>query len=83
MPCRLATLMLLKQNTNMGKYFNKHKDEEIKEKVEGYLDQERNVFVVTSDPQGILSSSYNTQEKEEKEISDVREYLKKYRPNFK
>lgn len=31
MPCRQAILTLLKQETNMGKYFNKQKDEEVKE----------------------------------------------------
>ena len=57
-------------------------EQQEKGKVEGYMDYERNVFVATADPEGVLSPSYNTQEKDEKEVSDVREYLKKYRPNF-
>jgi len=66
----------------MGKYFNKQKEGEEKGKVEGYMDCERNVFVVTADPEGVLSPSYNSQKEKEKGINDVREYLKKYKPNF-
>jgi hypothetical protein len=56
----------------------KEEDREVK-KIEGYMDYDRNVFVVTGDPHGLLSN--NTPEpKEENTLVDVRDLLKKYRP---
>lgn len=60
----------------------KIEDETPKRKVEGYMDYKRNVFVVTADPEGVLSPSYNSQEKGDSAVNDVRDYLKKYKPNF-
>jgi hypothetical protein len=58
-------------------------DKEIK-KVEGYLDNERNVFVITSDPHGLLSKPPEPTPINEVEINyeKVGELLKKYKPIF-
>lgn len=56
------------------------KQEKPKLQVEGYIDNERGIFVITND-NGLLTS----QEPERiiKEYQDVRELLEKYKPNFK
>lgn len=60
------------------------KGEETIKKVEGYIDDERRVFVVTGDPHGLLSQTEEIKPVEEKEIDykKVVELLKKYKPNF-
>ena len=52
-------------------------------KIEGYIDKERNVFVVTGDPHGLLSQPPEEKPLEEKEIDykNVSELLKKYKPD--
>jgi hypothetical protein len=60
------------------------KTEETGKGVEGYIDSERNVFVVTGDPHGLLSQAPEPRSVEEIEVSheEVRNLLKKYKPNF-
>lgn len=62
----------------------KKNEEETGRGVEGYIDQERRVFVVTGDPHGILSPTPEPRTTEEIELSheEVRNLLKKYKPNF-
>ena len=48
--------------------------------IEGYIDNERHVFVVTKDDGGILTPA--PKERTVKEFQDVRELLSKYRPKF-
>ena len=52
--------------------------------MEGYIDKEKNVFVVTGDPHGLLSQQPEEKPLEEKEINykEIGELLKKYKPNF-
>lgn len=54
---------------------------EERKKVEGYMDYERNVFVVTND-NGLLSEEIKKPEVEENKIENIGEILKKYKPEF-
>ena len=56
--------------------------EKPQKKIEGYIDKERNVFVVTKDSEGILSPAIKEKSAEEEKIEEERIKLlfKKYRP---
>jgi hypothetical protein len=57
--------------------------EEVKN-IEGYIDNKKNVFVVTGDPHGLLSKTPEEKPIDEIEIDydKVGDLLKKYKPNF-
>lgn len=58
----------------------KTEDEAPKKKVEGYVDEARNVFVVTSGFE--LLTGYEPRiEKSETEVTNIKELLNKYRPD--
>lgn len=57
------------------------KEEEVRN-VEGYIDEERRVFVITADPDGVLSNNYVPKKPVENKANNIKEYLKKYRPNI-
>lgn len=58
----------------------KKEEEEVK-KVEGYVDYERNVFVVTND-NGLLTKELPPQPRLDSDYTDIHELLKKYKPSF-
>lgn len=53
-------------------------------KIEGYVDPNRNAFIVTGDPHGLLSELPEAKSviEEETEHKNVVDLLKKYKPNF-
>ena len=55
------------------------KEEEIEKGIEGYIDNERRVFVVTKDNYGLEKP---IEQPTEQEYKDVSELIKKYKPNF-
>jgi hypothetical protein len=56
------------------------KQEEVNHQVEGYIDEEKRVFIVTKDDGGILRCSTPPEVKENAE--DMSEIIKKYKPEF-
>ena len=59
------------------------KETESKRRVEGYIDRERNVFVATADPDGILEGTYEPPVRDEISYKNVKELLDKYKPVLK
>jgi len=57
--------------------------EEVK-RVEGYVDNEKRVFVVTADPHNLLTYTEPQKTPEEQEVNyqKVGELLRKYKPNW-
>lgn len=68
----------------MKKKLYKGQEDEDKGGVEGYVDKERNVFVVTADPNGMLTKHEEPKTAAEAEIDykKIGDLLKEYKPKW-